>query len=105
MLEDSLTQILDWGVENIQDYTKSIIQKPIIALQELGCWLEDESYRANHLLGISLPQKLNNQAFTDKLLSNKIIISNRGVAIRVSQNVYNTEADLYALIEVLKSGL
>lgn len=105
MLEDSLTQILDWGVGNIQDYTKIITQKPIIALQELGCKIENESYRASHLLGIELPQKTDNQSFTDKLLSNKIIISNRGVAIRISQNVYNTEDDLWALVEVLKGIL
>ena len=110
MLEDSLTQLLNWGVDNIQDYTKSITQQPIIALQELGCWLETEAYRANHLLGISLPQNIaggvpNNQSFTDKLSANKIIVSNRGVAIRVSQNIYNTEADLWALVEVLKSSI
>lgn len=105
MLENSLTQILEWGVENIQNFTKKISQKPIEALQELGCILENEAYRANHLLGISLPKEVDNQVFTEKLLANKIIISNRGVAIRVSQNVYNNEDDLWALVEVLKSTL
>lgn len=105
MLEDSLTQLLNLGVDNIQYYTKTITQQPIIALQELGCWLENETYRANHLLGISLPQSIDNQSFTDKLSANKIIVSNRGVAIRVSQNIYNTEADLWALVEVLKSSI
>lgn len=105
MLEDSLTQLVNWGVDNIQNYTKTITQQPIKALQELGCWLENEAYRANHLLGISLPQSIDNQAFTDKLSAKKIIVSNRGVAIRVSQNVYNTEADLWALVEVLKTSL
>jgi selenocysteine lyase/cysteine desulfurase len=104
MLEDSLTQILDWGVENMQNYCREITKNPIKALQELGCWLEDEVYRASHLLGISLPKSIDNQAFTNKLLANKIIISNRGVAIRVSQNVYNTEDDLWALVEVLKGS-
>ncbi len=101
MLEDSLTQILDWGVENIQNYCQTITQKPIEALQELGCKIENEAYRASHLLGIELPQYIDNQSFTDKLLAKKIIISNRGVAIRVSQNVYNTEDDLWMLEEVL----
>jgi selenocysteine lyase/cysteine desulfurase len=105
MLEDSLTQILDWGVENMQNYCREITQKPIEKLQELGCILEIEAFRASHLLGINLPKNIDNQSFTNKLLSNKIIISNRGVAIRVSQNIYNTEADLDALIEVLKAGL
>ncbi len=105
MLEDSLTQILDWGVENMQNYCRSITQKPIVALQELGCSIEDEAFRASHLLGMFLPQQLDNQAFTEKLLANKIVISNRGVAIRVSQNTYNTEAELWALVEILKENL
>lgn len=110
MLEDSLTQLLNWGIDNIQNYCKEITQKPIKILQELGCFIEDEAFRGNHLLGIALPQNIaggvpHNQILTDKLLANKIIISNRGVAIRVSQNVYNTEDDLYALVEVLKGSL
>ncbi|CAH0994684.1 Kynureninase [Emticicia aquatica] len=104
MLEDALTQLLSWGVNNIQNYTKSIIENPIKELQELGCWLEDEAYRANHLLGVSLPISIDNQSFTDKLMQNKIVISNRGVAIRVSQNIYNVEDDLWALVEVLKGS-
>ena len=110
MLEDSLTQILAWGVNNMQDYCKTIIKKPLETLQELGCMIENESFRANHLLGISLPQGIaggvpHNQALTDKLMANKIIVSNRGVAIRVSQNIYNTEEDLWKFVEVLKGSL
>lgn len=105
MLEDALSQLLEWGVDNIQNYAQSITRKPIKTLQELGCWLEDEAYRVNHLLGINLPSNIDNQAFTDKLLSNKIVISNRGVAIRVSQNIYNTEEDLWTLVEILKLSL
>ncbi|MFD2523216.1 aminotransferase class V-fold PLP-dependent enzyme [Emticicia soli] len=105
MLEDSLTQILDWGVNNIQEYCKQITQKPLEALVSMGCSLETEAYRGHHLLGISLPQGVDNAGFTEQLLSNKIIISNRGVAIRVSPNVYNTEADMWALVEVLEKSL
>lgn len=105
MFEDSLTQLLAWGIENMQSYCSEIIEKPLIALQELGCWVEESKNRANHLLGISLPKEINNQSFTDKLAANKIIVSNRGVAIRVSQNIYNSEADLWKLVEVLKNSL
>ena len=105
MLEDSITQILNWDVNNMQNYCAEIIEKPLIALQELGCWVEDSVNRSNHLLGITLPQNINNQSFTEQLSANKIFVSNRGVAIRVSQNVYNTEDDLWALVEVLKKNL
>lgn len=105
MLEAALIQILDWGVDNIQQYCRSITQKPLEALIDLGCSLESEAYRGHHLLGISLPQGIDNQGFTEQLLNNKIIISNRGVAIRVSPNVYNTEDDMWALVEVLQKSL
>jgi selenocysteine lyase/cysteine desulfurase len=105
MLEDALVQILDWGVDTIQQYCQSISQKPLQALINLGCSLESEAYRGHHLLGISLPQGVDNQGFTEQLLSNKIIISNRGVAIRVSPNVYNIEEDMWALVEVLEKSL
>ncbi|WP_337044538.1 aminotransferase class V-fold PLP-dependent enzyme [Emticicia sp. 17c] len=105
MLENSLSQILDWGVDNIQAYCQQITQKPIEALVKLGCNLEAEAFRGSHLLGISLPDGIDNQIFTDTLLKHRIIISNRAVAIRVSPNIYNTENDLWALTEVLEKSL
>jgi len=105
MFEDSLTQILAWGVDNIQNHCDEITQKPLEALKSLGCSIESDAYRVKHLLGIILPKGIDNQAFTDRLLANKIIISNRGVAIRVTPNVYNSEEDLWALVEVLKESL
>lgn len=102
MLEDALSKVLDWGVDSIQQYCQSITEKPLEALVNLGCNLESEAYRGHHLLGINLPQGVNNQDFTEQLLNNKIIISNRGVAIRVSPNVYNTEEDMWSLVEVLE---
>ena len=101
MLEDSLCQILEWGVDNIQQYCKRITQKPLEALIDMGCGLEDEAFRGHHLLGLNLPAGVDNAAFTEQLLQNKIIVSNRGVAIRISPNVYNTEADMWALVESL----
>ena len=105
MLENSLSQILEWGVGSIQEYCRNITQKPLQALINLGCSLESEAFRGHHLLGINLPQGVDNQVFTEQLLSNKIIISKRGVAIRVSPNVYNTEDDMWALVEVLERTL
>ena len=63
------------------------------------------STKLDSVLRRTLPQNINNQAFTEQLSANKIFVSNRGVAIRVSQNVYNTEDDLWALVEVLKKNL
>lgn len=105
MLEDSLTQILEWGVENIQNYCSSISENAISELNSLGFLIEEKAYRGNHLLGISLPNSIDNQKLTEKLTEKKIIISNRGVAIRVSPHVYNSEEEMMALVEVLKGNL
>ncbi len=103
MLEDALEQILDWGVDTMQEYLGNIIEKPIEALKQLGCEIEEGAFRANHLLGLHLPKNIDNQRFAEELSKNKVVVSNRGVAIRVSQHLYNSEEDLWALVEILKA--
>jgi selenocysteine lyase/cysteine desulfurase len=105
MLETALRQLLDWGVLNIQNYCKSLIIKPLEALEKLGCRVESEEYRANHLFGIILPEHVNNAKLLEQLAAKKIYVSHRGKALRISPNVYNDEADLWALVEVLKNSL
>lgn len=102
MLEDSLKQILDWGVENIQNYCGSISEKAISELNSLDFLIEEKAYRGNHLLGIALPKWIDNKRLTELLSAKKIIVSNRGVAIRVSPHLYNLEEEMLALVEVIK---
>jgi selenocysteine lyase/cysteine desulfurase len=103
MLLDSLTQILNWDVKNMQAYCSQIIEKPLIELQNMGCQIESESYRANHLFGIILPKYIDSKALFDKVIAQNIYVSLRSGAIRVSPNVYNSEADLWGLVEVIGS--
>lgn len=105
MLETSLKQITTWGVENIQKYTKSITENAIDELQKLGCKVASESYRVNHLLGISLPLNIDSKQLYENLTDQKIIVSLRGTAIRVSPHLYNEASDLDKLVEIITNTL
>ena len=92
-----------WRVDNIQSYCKSITQEPLSFLRQKGFWVEDEEYRSSHLFGIRILGK-DAQQIKEALGRNKIYVSFRGDAIRVSPNVYNDERDMNKLARVLSKG-
>lgn len=103
MLLEALKQINQWKPKAIQQYCASITKEPIRLLREAGFWIEDEKYRGHHLFGIRLPENKLIDRIKKSILKNKISVSFRGDAIRVSPNLYNTEAELMKLVNVLVS--
>ncbi|MBI1768703.1 MAG: aminotransferase class V-fold PLP-dependent enzyme [Bacteroidetes bacterium] len=101
MMLTALKQINKWKPENIQQYCAKITRKPIERLREAGFWVEDENYRGHHLFGIRLPKNTDMEKIKQQLQKNKISVSVRGDAIRVSPNLYNTENDLMKLVRTL----
>lgn len=101
MLTDSVTNLMALGIDNIQEYCKNLVAEPIQKLRNMGYWVENEQYRANHLFGIRLPEQADLTSIQNKLAANKIYVSFRGTAIRISPHVYNDETDLEALVEAL----
>jgi selenocysteine lyase/cysteine desulfurase len=104
MLLEAVKQINQWKPKVIQQYCASITRKPISILQEAGYWIEDEKFRGHHLFGVRLPAHAEVGKIKKALQKNKISISFRGDAIRVSPNLYNSEADVIKLVRVLVSG-
>ncbi|MFK8006270.1 MAG: aminotransferase class V-fold PLP-dependent enzyme [Saprospiraceae bacterium] len=104
MLQKSLEQILEWGVENIQSYCKTISQKPIESLLEMGCQMEEASFRAPHLFGVRLSSNMNMERLKIHLEENKVKVSQRGNAIRIAPHVYNTSEDFEKLVHCFKSS-
>lgn len=103
MMLAALQQLNKWKPENIQQYCAKITRKPIALLREAGFWIEDEAYRGHHLFGMRLPENLNVEKVKLALQKNKITVSFRGDAIRVSPNLYNSEGDLMKLVKALTS--
>ncbi|MCC6833728.1 MAG: aminotransferase class V-fold PLP-dependent enzyme [Cytophagales bacterium] len=101
MMLQALKQINQWKPKAIQEYCKTITQKPIALLREAGFWIEDEAYRGYHLFGIRLPEGMDMETVKKQVVKNKISVSFRGNAIRVSPHVYNTEKDIMKLVKAL----
>ena len=102
MLIKAINQLNKWKVENVQEYCYELTKEPIEKLREKGFWIEDENFRGSHLFGIRLPQTMDIEKVKSALLKNKVYVSYRGGAIRVSPNVYNDEADMAKLVKVLR---
>ncbi len=101
MIAEALRQLNEWGVSEIQNYAKTLANSYLEDLRKAGYWIEEEGYRANHMFGIRLPQGVDLTKIQQELLSQKLFVSYRGSAIRVSVNVWNEAADLEVLTNVL----
>lgn len=105
MLHQALKQLLKWKPEGIQEYCSSLMQSPIEQLQELGYHLESSEHRASHLFGVRLPKGLDKDSLKKSFQVNKVSVSFRGDAIRISPNVYNDEMDLRKLLKAMKEPI
>ena len=105
MMVAAITQLLDWGVDNIQNYCKNLLEEPLKILQEKGFWVEDEAFRANHLIGLRLPKGADIIKIQAEMKKRNVVISYRGEAVRISPNVYNDKADIDVMVEGLLAGL
>jgi selenocysteine lyase/cysteine desulfurase len=100
MMIAALRQIKQWDPENIQAYCKKI--NPVERLRELGCWLEDEQFRGQHLFGIRFPKDFPILKTKEKLKRKSVSVSFRGDSMRIAPNVYNDAGDFDKLIEALR---
>lgn len=101
MLLAALKQVNQWKPKNIQSYCASICKNPLKELREAGFWIEDENYRGSHLFGIRLPAGKDMEKVKLKLKKNKISVSVRGDAIRVAPHLYNSEKEMFKLVNAL----
>ncbi|MCF6348771.1 MAG: aminotransferase class V-fold PLP-dependent enzyme [Flavobacteriaceae bacterium] len=98
MLTKSIEQLAEWQPKNIQSYCDSISKNAIKELRNLGCFIEDDTYRTKHLFGLYLPKNIDLDKLKAEFSKNNIYVSFRGNAIRVSPNVYNTKEDFEKLV-------
>jgi len=98
MLTKAIEQLLEWEPKNIQEYCHEISKDAIASLRDLGCFVEDDNFRTKHLFGIYLADHMNMSRIKKKMTENKIIVSFRGNAIRISPHLYNTKEDFDKLV-------
>jgi selenocysteine lyase/cysteine desulfurase len=103
MLDEALRQLLEWGVEEIQEYSRELGAPLIEYFLKKGASVEEESHRAHHLMGLQLPAGTRGETLIEELQSRSVYVSLRGSNIRISLNVFNTEEDVQELISALDS--
>jgi len=97
MFKAALEQVLQWQPQYIQDYCRSITEKPLAHLVEKGFKVEATQWRSHHLFGIRLAEGMDMEQVKKRLKAKNIFVSYRGDAIRVAPHLYNVEGDLEAL--------
>lgn len=102
MLLESLALIEAWRPERILERCRALQRGLADELRERGWAIETDAWRAGHILGVRLPEALDLDRVQSALVEARVYASLRGDALRVSPNVYNDEADLEALAEVLR---
>lgn len=111
MLNESLRQILEWGVENIQAYCGSLLEVLAGALNDGtsngggNFTINPPEERGAHLFGVRVPDESAVPAIMEELVQRKIFVSQRGSSVRVSPNVYNTPEDMVALADALTAAV
>ena len=105
MLSDSIKQIADWGVDNIQSYVKGLVDEVSDDIINIGCNIETDSKRSSHLFGIYLSPQIQMERLKRFLKEEKIFVSFRGDFIRVSPHVYNTVDDLKKLVSIIEKSI
>ena len=101
MLTEAINQLIRWQPKEIQKYCEEIVKGPIDLLRAKGFFVEDDTYRASHLFGVYVPEEKPLNSLKEKLDKERIFVSYRGDAIRISPNVYNTQEDLEKLADLL----
>lgn len=99
----AIRQLLDWGVDNIQNYCYNLTKDAISLWRDKGYWVEEEAWRSSHLFGIQMPEGISVEKLQQKLKERNISVSVRGDFIRISPNVYNDARDISVLTDVLTS--
>jgi selenocysteine lyase/cysteine desulfurase len=101
MLDKSCELLQEWQAPRIREYTLSISRDFVKAARESGFSIAEESMRAGNIFGIRPPAGSDLDAIRVKLAEQKIYVSVRGSAIRVSPHVYNTTEDFSRLASAL----
>lgn len=102
MAIQALTQILDWGVENIQDTLSELTNEINKRAEQQGLETPKRNDRVGHMIGIKLSGR-DSSTLNKKLLENQVYISFRGTNMRIAPHLYNGIHDIEKLFQVILS--
>ncbi len=100
----ALDQILAWGVDEIQATLSARTNDIAERARGLGLASAPQGLRAGHFLGLRFEDGVPD-GLPERLAENKVFVSVRGSSMRITPHVYNTDADVDKLFDVLGSAL
>ena len=100
MANEALSQILDWGVENVSETIGELTDLIEEEAKKRGIEAIPAQKRARHLIGLRLGPGAPGD-LAARLARENVFVSVRGESVRVSPHLYNTERDVERLFEVL----
>ncbi len=101
MLTAALELFRQWQVPRVRRYCAEVSKKLIQCAQSAGYEVPQDDSHAAHLFGIRPPAGTDLEALRRALQTNRIYVSVRGDAMRVSTHVYNDEVDVGRFAEVV----
>jgi selenocysteine lyase/cysteine desulfurase len=99
----ALEQVLGWGPDDIQRYCAELTRELIAEARSLGYKVAEEAERGSHLFGVRAPAGSDLGRLQAALRDRRVAVSLRGDAVRVAPHVYNTQNDIAALADALRS--
>lgn len=96
----ALTQILDWGVENIQESLSLLTKRLEDLARQSGFETPKTSFRVGHMIGITCSAEQISK-LSKKLADNNVYVSFRGANIRVAPHLYNDSSDIERFFAIL----
>jgi selenocysteine lyase/cysteine desulfurase len=96
-----LELLLECGVDRIARRLSVLTQRLAAGARELGLHVAADDQRGPHMLGLGFPRGIPD-ALLPALADEKIFVSRRGNALRVSPHLYNDEADVDRLLAALR---
>lgn len=100
----SLKQIHAWGVAEIQATLRQRTDAIAERAKTLGLSAAPSALRAGHFLGLRFPGEVP-RGLPEKLAEARVYVSVRGPAMRITPHLYNTDADIDRMFEVLAAAL
>jgi len=104
MLAEALAQLLEWGVEHIQQYCRNLSAGPLQRIAGMGAEVEAEEWRCGHLFGVRLPEYFDRAVLQEAFKAHGVFVSQRGNALRIAPHLYNDAADFEVLLRCFQTA-
>jgi selenocysteine lyase/cysteine desulfurase len=98
MLVAALTRLLAWEPARVQQYCERLVRPALAELAALGLVPDAGEPHAMHLFSVRVPPGRSVDEVRERLAQRRVHVSVRTGRIRISPHVYNTAADLQALV-------